>query len=125
MDLAPEVEILTIARSEAIKTAYGDPRPAIDVLKAKVQAEGAAELALARARADAFAAFAGVGSQTGAESSRRAGSRFGSVYRPAGTVPNYASGGTIPNITQAQVDALTRLSTDLMPLSTGRVPVRL
>jgi hypothetical protein len=39
------------------------------------------------------------------------------IPRPGRPEPHYVPGGTIPNITQAQVDALTQLSTDLMPLA--------
>ena len=115
-DLAPQADAVAKARVELTKAAYGDPRPDTNALRAKVEAEGAAELALARARADSFTALQGSAAKLAPD--QVAGLvRAGGVYRPPGGVPHYASGGTIPNISQAQVDALTRLSTDLMPLS--------
>ncbi len=80
---------LTEARSALIQATYAEPRDN-SAIQAKAEDIASAELALVKAGGS---------------------SRFTS--RP----PTYESGGTIPNITRAQVDALTKLTTDTLPLS--------
>jgi hypothetical protein len=108
-DLAPQMEALTNVRAEMIQSTYAEPFAAVNV--------AAAELALANARAAAFAAIQSSPAKL-APSQVASLIAAGGVYRGAPpAVPNYTSGGTIPGITRAQVDALTELSTASMPLA--------
>jgi hypothetical protein len=86
---SPEALALTGARSALIKATYSEPRDNAAIQSA-AEAIAAAELSLAQA---------------------------GGAPRPAGRPTEYQSGGTIPNITRAQIDALTKLTTDTLPLS--------
>jgi hypothetical protein len=112
-DLAPQLESLANARAALVKAAYADPRDnaLIDV---KVEAVATDELALARARAEAFSSLQ-------SSPAKLAPKQIADLVARGGILRNgaspFAPGGTIPNITQAQVDALTRMTTDLMPLA--------
>ena len=107
-------EAATLAAARAALTAavfHGEP------LQPKVDAIGAAELALANARADAFA-------KTQSSPARLAPNQVTALIAAGGSPrggrggQNYAVGeGTIPNIREAQTKALTRMSTDVMPLT--------
>lgn len=99
---APQLESLNKARAALTKAAYADPRNN-DEIEASAKAVAAAELAWALARGDASPA---------------------KLAPHQVSDPHYAPGGTIPNITQAQVDALTQLSTDLMPLARALASAR-
>jgi Domain of Unknown Function (DUF1080) len=97
--VAPEMTAaLNAARSAAVRASLAEP-PNEAELRAKVDAIGAAELALAMARADRSVPAAGAGR----------GGR-GQQNFPVG-------GGTIPNVREAQTRALTQLTTGLMPLT--------
>jgi len=82
-------QTLNDARMALVKATYAEPRDNA-AIQAKAEAVAAAELVAAQA---------------------------GDAPRPANRSGNYATGGTIPNITQAQVDALTKLTTDSLPLA--------
>ncbi len=121
-DLAPQMEALTNARGAMSKTAYSEPRDN-NAIQSKAEAVAAAELALALARANLFASLQASPAKL-APSQVAALVGAGGVLRSGLTVPHYAPGGTIPNILQAQVDALTQLSTDLMPLTRSLTTAR-
>ena len=87
---------LASARAELVKVSYAEPRDE-KAIRAKAESVAAAELALAEVRAKLTP------TQIAGLITRR-------------NPQQYEPGGTIPNITQAQVDALTQLTTDLMPL---------
>jgi hypothetical protein len=87
---------LASARAELVKASYSDPRDE-KAIRTKAENVGAAELALAKVRAELTP------TQVAALNTRR-------------NPQQYEPGGTIPNITQAQVEALTHLTNDLMPL---------
>ena len=112
-DLSPQLESLSSARAGIVRAAYAEPRDNA-LIKEKSAAIAAAELRLARARADSFASLQ-------VSPARLAPHQVASLIARGGAIrasgPGYEAGGTIPNITQAQVDALTRVSTDLMPLA--------
>jgi hypothetical protein len=113
--LAPRMEALSAARIAIIRAAYAEPRDN-NALQAKAEAIRIAEADLAGARADAFALL-----QT--SEAKLTPNQIAAVMGGRAVFPDFAPGpritrghGTIPNIRQTQVDALTRLSTDLMPL---------
>ena len=93
---SPEVLALADARSTLIKATYAEPRDN-SAIQAAADAIASAELSLAHA---------------------------GGAPRPTGRPTNYQSGGTIPNITRSQVDALTKLTTDTLPLSQSLAAAR-
>jgi hypothetical protein len=110
-DLAPQLQSLNAARSEVIAAAFTVPR---DDRAMRTKAEGVrdAEITLANACAVAFAHIQTTPERLSAQQAAtliatgagRGGGRAGSAR------------GTIPNIREAQIAALTRMSTDLMPL---------
>ena len=93
---SPEAVAVTTARSAIIKATYAEPRDNAAIQSA-ADAIAAAELSLARS---------------------------GGAPRVTGRPTEYQSGGTIPNITRAQVDALTKLTTDTLPLSQSLAAAR-
>jgi hypothetical protein len=86
--LFAQTPALNDARSALIKATYAQPRDNAAIQSA-AEAIASAELTIAQA---------------------------GPTPRPTGRPTEYQSGGTIPNITRAQVDALTKLTTDTLPL---------
>ena len=97
--VAPEMTAaLNAARAAAVRASLAEPLNETE-LRAKVDAIGAAELALAMARADRTAPAAGAGR----------GGRGPQNYQ--------VGGGTIPNVREPQTKALTQLTTGLMPLT--------
>lgn len=104
--LAPQRDGVAAARAAMIHAAYTEPR-SDDGMREKAEAVGAAELVLANARADAFATLQGPDAKL-APNSIKARIAAGSAYR---------AGGTIPNIREAQTDALTRLTDGQMALA--------
>ncbi len=104
--LAPQGERVTAARAAMIRAAYAEPRDD-DGMRKEAEAVGAAELALANARADAFAALQASEAKP-APNGVAARNAAGGVYR---------GGGTIPNIREAQTEALTRLTDGQMALA--------
>jgi hypothetical protein len=117
-ELAPMVQSLAAARTALTAAAFAEPRSDAAV-QAKADAVLAAEIALANARADAFAKIQAsperlAANQVAALSAQ--GGRGGAGGRGPGG--GYRSdGGTIPNIREAQTRALTQLTTDVMPLT--------
>ncbi len=107
-------------RSAPVATARASLTSAIfsgGAIQAAGDALGAAELSLALARADAFAAVQTSPARLAPNqvaafiaSGGRGGGRGGGQNFAVG-------GGTIPGIRQSQTDALTTMSTDVMPLS--------
>jgi hypothetical protein len=114
-DLAAPLGALNAARSEMIGIAFAVPR---DDRAMTMKAEGVrdAEITLARARAAAFAGLQTSADRLSAEQTAAligtGGGRGGQGGGRAGTAR-----GTIPNIRETQVSVLTRMSTDLMPLT--------
>jgi len=111
-ECAVQTAAMTATREAMTRVAYsGDaPGPAADAL-------GAAELALANARADAFAKIQESAAKLApnqvaaliASGGGGRGGRGGQTYA--------VGGGTIPGIREAQVAALTKLTTQVMPLA--------
>ena len=114
-ECAPRVEALAGARSAIIAASLDG-----EAIQTKVEAIAAAELSLAAARADAFAA---IQSSPASLAPNQVASLIaaGGTYRAGqgGRGPQaYAvGGGTIPGIRQAQVSALTQLTNRVLPLT--------
>jgi Domain of Unknown Function (DUF1080) len=116
-ELTPQTQTVASARLALAASAFAEPRNDSEV-HAKADAVGIAELALANARADAFA-------QVQASSAKLAPHQVaaviaaGGAFRGAQAGPGGPGGGggrgTIPNIRQAQTTALSQMTTDLMP----------
>lgn len=102
--LAAQNEAVKTARAELLAVALTPPRNEA-AIEAKVEAVGAAELALATARADAFAKL-----QVSPE-------QLPALSAAGATRGGPASGTLIPNVTNAQMNALTQMTTALMPLT--------
>ena len=109
-DLAAQVEALTAARTALTAAAFAEPRSDA-AIRARAEAVGAAELALAGARAEAFARLQASPAKLSPNQVTAVSGRGGAA-RGAQTAP-----GTIPNIREPQVTALTQLTTAVMPLS--------
>jgi hypothetical protein len=116
-NLAPKVEALTKARADMVRAAYAEPQMANSV-----EALGRAELELAKARADEFAAIQSSPAKLAPD--QVVALIAGGGYRNDFRGPHYSPGGTIPNISQNQVDALTKLSTGLLPLTKSLMSAR-
>ncbi len=99
----------------AIRAAYGEGEVA-----ATVDAVAAAEPTLAMARADGLAKIQASPAKL-APNQVAALIAAGGVFRAGGGGRGQQTfqlgGGTIPNVREAQTAALTRMSTDLMPLT--------
>ena len=122
-ELAPAAQSVSAARAALAAAPFAEPRSDA-AIQAKAEAVRIAELALANARADAFAKLQ-------ASSARLEANQVaaliaaGGVFRggpggrgAAGGGPGGgADRGTIPNIRQPQVTALTQMTTDVMPLT--------
>jgi hypothetical protein len=109
--LAPLLQAWNEARS-ALTAAAFDASGTAATLQAKSVACGAAELALANARAASFANLQ-------ASPARLAPNQVAALAAMSvgGRGAMGAGRGTIPNIREAQVTALTRITADLMPLN--------
>ena len=110
-ELAKPLEAAGAARTAMIAAAFAEPGNARD-LSAKAESLRAAELALAQARAEAFATLQASPGKLAANQVAALAASAGGGGRGAALAH-----GSIPNITEAQVTALTRLTTDVMPLT--------
>ena len=110
-ELAKPLEAAGAARTAMIAAAFAEPGNARD-LSAKAESLRAAELALAQARAEAFAKLQASPGKLAANQVAALAASGGGGGRGAALAH-----GSIPNITEAQVSALTRLTTDVMPLT--------
>ena len=97
--LASQTRVLNDARTALNAATFATPTD-YSVVTAKVDALVAAEVALAEARAAMPGQLNGGGRGRGA----------------SGAVPNYQSGGTIPGIKEAQVQALMQMTYATLPL---------
>ena len=124
--LAPEVQSVTAARGALITAAFAEPRNDA-AIRARAEAVGVAELALANARADAFGKLQ-ASSLKLAQAQVAALIRAGGAFRGGQAGPGGPAGGggrgTIPNIRQPQTTALTKLTTDVMPLTRALATTR-
>ena len=111
-DLGPQNRAIASARAELLALSLTIPRNDT-AIKAKVDALRAAELALANARADAFAALQSSPDKLGPEQVRAFASMGGSGR--GGGAPRPADG--IPNVTNAQMAELTRMTSALAPMT--------
>ena len=112
-DLAGQVQAVNAARS-ALTAASFAGRSNDPALRAQAQAVAAAELSLANGRADALAKLQ-------SSPARLAPNQLAALAAAAGRggqgTPRSEGHGTIPRVREAQVAALTRMSTELMPLT--------
>jgi hypothetical protein len=118
-DLTPQAQSVTAARAALTAASFAQPRNDA-AIQAQADAIGAAELALANARADAFAKLQAsparlAPNQVAALSATGGAGRGGQGGR--GGQAGGGGRGTIPNIRQPQVTALTQLTTGVMPLT--------
>ena len=120
-DIAPQMQKLTAARSAMTEAAFAVP-PDDKAIRAKAASVREAEIAVAMARAQAFAKLQSSADRLSAGQTSAliatGGGRGGAGGRGA------APRGTIPNIREAQVTALTKMSTDLMPLTRALTAAR-
>ncbi len=109
---AAEANAVTAARAAMIRVAYGGEAPEL-----KADALGAAELALANARAEAFAKIQASAAALAPNQVAALIASGGGAGRGGRGGQTYAvGGGTIPKIREAQVAALTKLTSLVMPL---------
>lgn len=111
--LAPAVQAVAAARTAITAAVFSEPRNDA-ALQAKVEALAAAELALAKARADAFTTLQASPDKLSPDQVAAFAAAAG---RGGGGAPGGQNRGSIPRIREPQVTALTRLSTELMPLT--------
>ncbi len=109
-EIAPLLQSLTAARSAMTSAAFALPRDE-QAIRTKAAVVRQAEIAVATARGEAFAKIQASADrlskpQSAALAAAGAGGRGGGPAR-----------GTIPGIREAQVAALTKMSSDLMPLT--------
>jgi hypothetical protein len=125
-DVAPQAQAMTAARAALTAAAFAEPRNDT-AIHAKAQAVGAAELALANARAEAFAKLQASPAKLSPNQVTGVSGRTG-AFRGPQAAPGNAGGtggrGTIPRIRQSQVTALTQLTTDVMPLTRALTTAR-
>ncbi|HEY1950292.1 MAG TPA: DUF1080 domain-containing protein [Bryobacteraceae bacterium] len=107
-DLAPQVESLAAARASMVEAAFAEPRDE-SAIHAKADAVAAAELALANARAQALATLQ-------SSSVKLTPGQVAALIAQRGA-PRNDQHGTIPNITDAQIEVLTQLTNQIMPLT--------
>ncbi len=116
--LVPQGERVATARASMIQAAFAEPRDN-GAMRGKAETVGGAELALAKARADAFAALQASAARL-APNQVAAWIAAGGVFGSGATSGDrWREGGTIPNIREAQTDALTRLTDGQMALATS------
>ena len=115
-EVAPLLQPLNAARTAAIAAAFADPPDRAGML-AKVDAIAAAEMSVAAARAAAFGKLQASPARLSANqvTALIASGGRGGGGRGAGGAPT--GHGTIPQIREPQVAALTKMSTDVMPLT--------
>jgi hypothetical protein len=113
---APQGE-LAAARQSMVDLTYSES-PGADAIKAKAKTVEDAEFALATARAQAFAKLQ-------ASPAKLTPNQIAALILRSNVLPpsrNYD--GTIPGITAAQIAVLTKLSTDLLPLTRSLTTAR-
>ena len=116
-ELAPLTEVVAGARKALTKAAFAESRNDA-AIRAKAEAVGAAELALAARRAEAFARLQASPAKLAPEQAAVFIAAGGSFRGGPPAAPGTGAGrGTIPRIREAQIAALTRLTTGLMPLT--------
>ncbi len=84
---------------------------------AKAEALRASELALAQARAEAFGKLQSSPEKLTPAQAANFGRGGGRAGQGGGGNRSFGTGGTIPNLTQAQMDALTNLTNQVLPLT--------
>lgn len=107
-EIAPQVRKLAAARTAMTAAAFAWPRDN-QAIRSQAAAVREAEIAAARARAEAFARLQ-------ASADRLAPDQTPALVA-AGGGRGASTRGTIPGIREAQVTVLTKMSTDLMPLT--------
>jgi hypothetical protein len=118
-ELAPLAQSVTTLRTALTAVAFADPRNG-SAIQGKAEELGAAELALANARAVAFAKIQASSDKLAANQVTAliaAGGAFRGAQGGRGAPGGGGGRGTIPNIRQAQTTALTQLTTDVLPLT--------
>ena len=116
--LAPQNEAAAAARTALLNASFREPA----TIPAKTDALRAAELALATARAEAFAKLQS--SPDKLASNQAAGLGRGGGRGGQGGNRAFGTGGTIPHITRAQMDALTDLANQILPLTRAATEAR-
>jgi 3-keto-disaccharide hydrolase len=119
--LASQVQAVAADRSAVTAAAFVEPQNEA-ALRAKVETLAAAEMALAKARADAFATLQASPAKLSPDQVTAFAAAAG--RGGGGGAPGGENRGSIPRIREAQVTALTRLSTDLMPLTRALTAAR-
>jgi hypothetical protein len=120
-DIAPLLQSLAAARSAVTDASFAVPRDD-EAMRAKAAAVKDSEIAVATARAQAFAKLQSSADRLSASQTSAliatGGGRGGGGR--AGAPPR----GTIPNIREPQVTALTKMSTDILPLTRALTAAR-
>lgn len=116
--LAPQNEAAAAARTALLNASFGEPAG----IPAKADALRVAELALATARAEAFAKLQSSPDKLAAN--QAAGLGRGGGRGGQGGNRSFGTGGTIPNITRTQIDALTELTNQILPLTRAATDAR-
>ncbi len=114
-DLAAQAQAVSAARAALTAASFAE-RSDDEVLRARAEAVGQAELSLASARAEALSRLQASSNKLAPDqvaALAAAGGGRGGQRTPGGVQGH----GTIPHIRQAQITVLTRMSTDLMPLT--------
>jgi Domain of Unknown Function (DUF1080) len=120
-DLGSQMQSLAGARAALTAAAFADPRNDA-AIQTGAEAASLAELALARARADAFAKLQASPAKVSAEQVK---ALIAAAGRAGQGAPGGAAGrGTIPNIRQPQTAALTEMTTELMDLTRAETAAR-
>jgi hypothetical protein len=125
-DLTPQAQAVTTTRAALTTASFTEPRNDA-AIQAKAEAVSVAELALANARADAFAKLQASSAKLSPNQVAAlisAGGTFRSAQAGSGGPGGGGGRGTIPNIRQPQTTALTQMTTDLMPLTRALTAAR-
>ncbi len=125
-ELAPQTQAVNTARAAMTAVAFAEPADTAGI-RSKAHAIATAEVALAGARADVFAKLQASDAKLAADQVTALIASGGIFRGPQATAGGPAGGsgrGTIPNIREAQVQALTKLSTDTMPLARALTAAR-
>ncbi len=120
-DVALPARSLVEARADLIATALAQPRNE-SAIQAKVDAVRAAELALANARADAFAKLQASPDKLTAAQIAAVAASFGTAGRGGGA--GGAARNSMPHVTAKQAIALTEMTSGLTPQSRALAAVR-
>lgn len=112
--LAARVQAVNEARMSLVRASLADPRDNA-AIEGAAETVGRTEWALASGRAEALASLQASDSRLTPDQLAAFRAAGGTVV-PGRSAPSYVAGGTIPKITQAQLDALTRLTTSVEPL---------